>query len=268
MASEGLRPFGHALAQFMMVWAAIEPKRIFRDYRASRRCDSSRAVDEPTDRPAARRRAQDSGRRSTNSSGRRSSSRRTGCIRRGRRALIAVFGRLQAIPSPAAGWTGSSATARSRHAGHRNCVRSGTRSLMTSMMRQRIDFHRAVLHLDAWAWCRRACWCRRYSWRRNRRCPRGRSGGRSGSSRCSFLIQMRPSSTIGPQSSTVDIVGIDAGIFAVVRIPAVDIELVRVSVAADGFGQALAAADLRVFRQCEFNHALKPSLSSLILVQS
>jgi hypothetical protein len=67
-------------------------------------------------------------------------------------------------------------------------------------MRQRIDLHRAFDLVHA-PWCRRACWCRRCSSRRNRRCPRGRSGGRSASGRCLFLIQISASRTIGPQSS-------------------------------------------------------------------
>ena len=50
-------------------------------------------------------------------------------------------------------------------------------------VRQRIDRHLALARNRRSPWCRPACWCRRCSSRTNRRCPRGRNGGRSASGR-------------------------------------------------------------------------------------
>ena len=159
--------------------AAIEPERVFEIVEPlARRLVA--AVAAASDRPAAARPGRGSARRSTNSSGTRSSSRRTGCTRTGRRA------------SARSSWLCLHSFSRRRRGGlqprlDRGVLRVevgqvGHEVLHHRHVRQRIDLHRAVDRRPS-PWCRPAYWCRRCSSRTSRRCPRGRSGGRSASGR-------------------------------------------------------------------------------------
>ena len=97
--------------------AAIQPERVFEIIEPLAGRLIAR-IHDPALAPAARRRGRDSGPRSTNSSGTTSSSRRTGCIRKARRASPGPRGSASIPSAASASW--SSATARSRRIARRN----------------------------------------------------------------------------------------------------------------------------------------------------